>query len=286
MFSQKHNININGHVYTLDRPLVMGILNITPDSFYDGGMYLNEKTIQERVRQMIQEGVDIIDIGGMSSRPGSDEISANEEWNRLKMGLEIIRQTNTEIAISIDTYRASIAAKSIQQFQAGIINDISGGELDPELPIVAAEAQCPYVSMHMKGNPKDMQNDPLDENVLEEVIGYFHKKMHDLKALNLHDIIIDPGFGFGKTIRANYLLLNYLDRFKIFESPILCGFSRKSMIHKKLGIDAKESLNGTSILNTIALNKGCNILRVHDVKAAKEVVELNLFTQEQRNTNW
>ncbi len=286
MFSQKHNININGQVLTLDKPLVMGILNITPDSFFDGGKYNNKNSIKERVHQIINEGADIIDIGGMSSRPGSDEISENEEWTRLKMGLETIRELDTNIPISVDTYRAAIATKSIEQFQAGIINDISGGELDPELPIVAAEKQCPYIAMHMKGKPKGMQKDPLDEEVLEEVMQYFHKKVHDLKMLNLHDIIIDPGFGFGKTIKANYLLLNYLDRLQVFETPILCGFSRKSMIYKKLGIAAEESLNGSSTLHCIAINKGCHILRVHDVKAAKEVVELNLFTQEQRNPNW
>lgn len=286
MFRQNHSININGQVFTLDKALVMGILNLTPDSFYDGGKYLTETEIKARIRQMISEGVDIIDVGGMSSRPGSDEIHAELEWERLKKGLECIRDIDADIPISVDTYRSEIARKSVENFNVGMINDISGGTIDEEMPHLVAELNRPYVLMHMPGKPKTMQKDPLDKNALKTIMEFFHQRLHVFQAAGAHDIILDPGFGFGKTVEANYTLLNYLDRFHIFERPLLCGFSRKSMIYKQLNTSSEESLNGTTVLNSIALSKGCQILRVHDVKAAKEAVFLTELTKSQTNNNW
>ncbi|MEA1873379.1 MAG: dihydropteroate synthase [Bacteroidota bacterium] len=286
MFRQNHTININGQIFALDKPIIMGILNLTPDSFYDGGKYLTDGKIKARVSQMISEGVDIIDVGGMSSRPGSTEISENEEWERLKKGLECIRDIETKIPISIDTYRTEIVRKSVENFNVDMINDISGGTFDPEMPNLIAEIQRPYVLMHMAGKPDTMQDNPLEKNVLKEVMTYFHRKLYELHQAGVHDIIIDPGFGFGKTIKANYMMLNYLDRFHIFERPILCGFSRKGMIYKTLETTAAESLNGTTVLNSIALSKGCQLLRVHDVKAAKETILLSELTKSQVNTEW
>jgi dihydropteroate synthase len=286
MFRQNHSININGHVFSLDKALVMGILNLTPDSFYDGGKYLTEREIKARIRQMISEGVDIIDVGGMSSRPGSDEISSELEWERLEKGLQCIREIDSHIPISVDTYRSEIARKSVENFNVGMINDISGGTIDTEMPHLVAELNRPYVLMHMPGKPKTMQKDPLDKNALRTIMEFFHQRLHVFQAAGAHDIILDPGFGFGKTVEANYTLLNYLDRFHIFERPLLCGFSRKSMIYKQLNTTPVESLNGTTVLNVIALSKGCQILRVHDVKAAKEAVFLTELTKSQTNNDW
>jgi dihydropteroate synthase len=286
MFRQNHSININGQVFTLNKALVMGILNLTPDSFYDGGKYLSKREIKTRIRQMISEGVDIIDVGGMSSRPGSDEISSELEWERLEKGLQCIREIDAHIPISVDTYRSEIARKSVENFNVGMINDISGGTIDAEMPHLVAELNCPYVLMHMPGKPKTMQKDPLDKNALKTIMEFFHQKLHVFQAAGAHDIILDPGFGFGKTVEANYTLLNYLERFHIFERPLLCGFSRKSMIYKQLNTTPVESLNGTTVLNAIALSKGCQILRVHDVKAAKEAVFLTELTKAQKNNDW
>ncbi|MDA3912324.1 MAG: dihydropteroate synthase [Bacteroidales bacterium] len=286
MFRQKHSININGQVFTLDKALVMGILNLTPDSFFDGGKYFTETEIKTRIQQMIAEGVDIIDIGGMSSRPGSDEISIETEWERLEKGLHCIREIDANIPISVDTYRSKIARKSVENFNAGMINDISGGTFDPEMPNLVAELNCPYVLMHMPQKPKTMQRDPLDKNALKAVMDFFYRRLYEFQQAGAHDIIIDPGFGFGKTVEANYMLLNYLERFHIFDRPLLCGFSRKSMIYKQLNTTPAESLNGTTVLNSIALSKGCQILRVHDVKAAKEAVFLSEFTKSQVNQDW
>ncbi len=286
MFRQNHSININGKIFTLDKALIMGILNLTPDSFYDGGKYFTESEIKSRVHQMIGEGVDIIDVGGMSSRPGSDEIPAIEEWDRLKKGLNYIREIDTNIPISIDTYRTEIARKSVENFNVGMINDISGGDFDPEMPNLIADIKRPYVLMHIPSKPKTMQLAALDKNVLEEVMTFFHRKLYEFQQAGAKDIIIDPGFGFGKTVDANYMILNYLDRFQVFDRPILCGFSRKGMIYKQLNIASTESLNGTTALNCLALTKGCRILRVHDVQAAKEAVALTEFTKSQVNPDW
>jgi len=286
MFRQNHSININGQIFALDSALIMGILNLTPDSFYDGGKYYTEKEIKSRISEMIAEGVDIIDVGGMSSRPGSEEISEKEEWERLKKGLACIREIDSQIPISIDTYRTEIVRKSVENFDADMINDISGENINAEMPNLIAEIQRPYVLMHMNGKPNTMQKDPLGENVLKEVMAFFHRKLHEFRQAGVHDIIIDPGFGFGKTIEANYMMLNYLDRFQVFDCPILCGFSRKSMIYNTLKTTATESLNGTTVLNSLALSKGCQILRVHDIKAAKETIALSNLTRKQVNTDW
>jgi dihydropteroate synthase len=287
MFAQKHSINIGGKLISLQTPLVMGILNLTPDSFYDGGKYMSKESMKQRVQQMLDEKVDIIDVGAYSSRPGAEHISEETEWERLKQGLDLIRNQSPQIPISIDTFRSTIAGKAIDEFNANIINDISAGNMDSNMISTVAEYQLTYIIMHMHGTPQSMQNTPLDSNnVLEKSMQFFHEKTARLTEAGIHDVIIDPGFGFGKTLEANYLMLNYLERYRIFEKPILCGLSNKSMIYKLLNQTPQEALNGTSILNTIALSKSCNILRVHDVKAAKECVSLYEFTQKQKHSDW
>lgn len=286
MFAQKGSININGKLFSFKTPKIMGILNTTPDSFYDGGKYTNISQLKTRINTLVSEGADIIDIGGMSSRPGSDSVSENEEWERLMPGLEMIREMYPDIPISVDTFRSKIARKSVEKYQAGIINDISAGDFDNEMFETIAELQVPYIIMHMSGTPKTMQLNPDNKDILKNIFDYFSIKIENLKKLGIHDIIVDPGFGFGKTIEDNYMILNYLDRFQTFEFPILCGMSRKSMIYKLLNSTPKKSLNGTSILNTIAIQKGCNLLRVHDVAQAKEVITIVNTTKKQKNSNW
>jgi len=285
-FSRKSTINCRGEFFDLSRPRIMGILNITPDSFYDGGKYTNHTHIVDHVQQMIKEGCDILDIGAYSSRPGAKEISEKEEINRLSPVLELLRKHFPNIIISTDTFRARVADHVIQNFQVEIINDISSGDLDLHMFDVIANHQVPYIMMHMQGTPQNMQKNPQYQNVVKEVIGYFAKKVNQLRLLGVHDLIIDPGFGFGKTVEHNYRLLRHLDDFKIFELPILAGLSRKSMICKYLNISPNEALNGTSVLNTLALLGGANILRVHDVKEAKETVLLTQQFLSSRADNW
>jgi dihydropteroate synthase len=257
---------------------VMGILNLTSNSFYDGGKYNNTKKILVQTRKMIDEGADIIDIGAQSSRPGSNEISEDEELNKIIPSLIEIRKHFPNVLISIDTYRANVAEESINN-EADIINDISSGNLDKNMFSVIAKYKVPYIIMHMIGTPKNMQENPTYKNVVDDIINYFQQKIKILNGLGIDNLIIDPGFGFGKTLEHNYEILNNLEKFKCLEHPILVGASRKSMIYKLLDTDAKQSLNGTSVINTISLTKGTNILRVHDVKEAVECIKIVNFAK-------
>ena len=267
-------ININGKLLDLATPQVMGILNITPDSFYSESRKQTEKEITQRAIQIIEEGASIIDIGAYSSRPGATDISCEEECHRLRNGLKIIRNILPDAILSIDTFRAEVAKMCVEEFGANIINDIAAGELDNNMFETIAKLRVPYIIMHMKGNPRTMQQSPKYQNIIEEEMLYFSKKINELHNLGVNDIIIDPGFGFSKTIEHNYLLLAHMEDLQELSLPILVGISRKSMIYKLLDTTPQEALNGTTVLNTIALSKGANILRVHDVKACVEVVEI------------
>ncbi|NQX98344.1 MAG: dihydropteroate synthase [Flavobacteriales bacterium] len=257
----------------LDEPIIMGVLNLTPDSFFDGGKQLNDEAIVKKVNAMEYNGAKIIDVGGYSTRPGAAEISLEEEMNRVLPIVKLIRSNFIDIIISVDTFRSVIAEKCVEA-GASMINDISGGSLDDKMFDCIANLKVPYVLMHLKGNPQNMQENPIYENVTREVIKYFEDKLNQLSQMGVDNIILDPGFGFGKTIEHNYKLLNNLDSFKSFGYPILTGLSRKSMITKVLSTTPDEALNGTTTLNTIALMKGANILRVHDVKEANECIQL------------
>ena len=268
------NINIRGRLFDLSKPKVMGILNLTPDSFYDGGVHNEINKIEDHVNKMVNDGMDILDIGGYSSKPGAKNISVDEEMTRVIPVLKHIRKIFPELVISIDTFRSKIASASLNE-GADIINDISGGTLDKNMMSVVAKNNCPYILMHMQGNPQNMQNDPSYENVTLEIIQYLAQRIKIAHDNNIVDIIVDPGFGFGKTLEHNFEILNNLEKFNVLDTPILAGFSRKSMIYKTLKTSSEKALNGTSSLNTIALTKGAKILRVHDVKEAKECIILH-----------
>ena len=267
------SINCKGKLIDLADPKVMGILNLTPDSFYDGGKYKSEKDILQQTENMISEGATFIDIGAYSSRPGAIHISEEEELSRLLPVLELILQNFPNLLISIDTFRSNVA-KIVIETGACMINDISAGNLDDNMFKTIASLQVPYIIMHMKGNPKNMQTNVDYNNLINDIIYYFSKKINELRALNINDVIIDVGFGFSKTIDQNYELLSNLNLFKNLELPILTGVSRKSMLYKFLNITSNEALNATSIANTIALQQGSNILRVHDVKEAIETIKI------------
>lgn len=285
-FSRKQIINCNGELLDLSEPKIMGILNITPDSFYDGGKYSHLQDILFHVKKMVADGCDILDIGAYSSRPGAKNISVDEELDRLLPVLEIIRKEFADIIISVDTFRSEVAEKVVKDFNVSIINDISSGDFDEKMFETIAQLQIPYIMMHMQGNPENMQKDPRYDNVISSIINYFSEKTDKLKLLGINDVIIDPGFGFGKTLEHNFEILKYLDDLKIFELPILVGVSRKSMINKVLEISPNDALNGTTVLNTLALIKGANILRVHDVKEAKETVKLATKFLNAKLDNW
>lgn len=272
-FLKKKLINCNGKMLNLDEPLVMGILNLTPDSFFDGGKHHGEAAIVHHVEQMLNDGAGIIDVGGYSSRPGAKEVIEKEELERILPILKLLKQEFDEIVISIDTFRATVAEQAVIN-GAALVNDISAGNMDQKMFDVLADLKVPYVMMHMQGTPQTMQENPNYKNVTHEVIKFFAEKLELLYKKGVNDVILDPGFGFGKTLEHNFQLLNELDHFNLFELPILVGFSRKSMITKALNIKKQDALNGTTVLNTFALTKGTNILRVHDVKEAKQVVQL------------
>jgi dihydropteroate synthase len=274
LFPPKITLRIKGKLLLLDRPYVMGIMNLTPDSFYAGSRFSgNTESILHSANKMIHEGADILDIGGYSSRPGAENISLDEELSRVLPAIEIIKKNNPEILISIDTFRARVAQEAVKS-GADIVNDISAGELDSEMIKTVAGLQVPYIAMHMRGNPKDMQQKTDYEDVLFEIVKYFAKKLDDFSKAGIKDVILDPGFGFAKTLEQNYWILKNLSYFKIIQAPILIGVSRKSMIYKKLDLTPEESLNATTALHMVALVKGANILRVHDVKEAKQTVIL------------
>ena len=268
------NININGQLKTFDVPMIMGIVNLTTDSFYAKSRIDTEKELISTIYEMIENGADIIDIGGQSSNPQSPLLSESEEWERLQKSLDIIRKEFPDITLSVDTFYASIAQKSVTRYNVNIINDISGGEIDDNMFATVAKLQVPYILMHMRGTPQTMQTETNYSNFIQEVFYYFSSKVSQLNALGLNDIIIDPGFGFAKTVDQNYELIGALKGFEIFNLPLLIGISRKSMVYKLLGIDPEEALNGTTILNTFACIHGANILRVHDVREAKDIVTI------------
>lgn len=267
-------INVNGCLMDLETPRIMGILNVTPDSFYAGSRKQSEEEILLRARQIVDEGGGIIDIGAYSSRPDAEHISTEEEASRLKNALTLLNREMPEAIISVDTFRADIAKMCVEEYGVAIINDISAGSMDENMMPTVAKLGVPYIMMHMKGTPQNMQKNPEYDNVVKEMMYYFSEKVQRMRDLGAKDIIIDPGFGFGKTLEHNYMLMNKLEEFQIFELPILVGISRKSMIYRLLGNTPEEALNGTTVLNTISLMKGANILRVHDVKEACETVKI------------
>jgi dihydropteroate synthase len=272
-FYSKKTLKVNGKVIDLSISKIMGILNITDDSFFDGGRYINEKSISIQAEKMIKEGAEIIDIGGYSSRPGAQNIDEKMEFERVKTGIKAVQDVSKLIPLSIDTFRSGIAKKSLD-LGASIINDISAGELDKKMFGVIAEYKAPYIMMHMKGSPKNMMNNIEYADLLDDIINYFVKKLEELTQIGIKDVIIDVGFGFSKTIDQNYDLLNSLELFKILNAPILAGISRKSMIYKVLKTSPDGAINGTTVLNTVVALKGADILRVHDVKEAREIIDL------------
>ncbi len=265
-----HTLNLRGKLYPLDEPQIMGILNVTPDSFFAESRTSDDEQIAARVKQMMDEGADMIDIGGYSSRPGADDVSPQEEMERLRRGLRIVRKLYPDVPISVDTFRADVARMCIEEEGADLINDIAAGMMDRQMFKTVARLGVPYIMMHMQGTPETMQLDPHYNNLRREVMLYFAERIDRLCQMGAKDIIIDPGFGFGKTVERNYELMNHLEDFSVFNLPILVGISRKSMIYKLIGGTPQTSLNGTTVLNTIALTKGAHILRVHDVKQAVE----------------
>lgn len=273
MLHQQYTLNCKGKLLDLSQPIIMGILNITPDSFFDGGKYMSNTSILGKATKMLEEGAQIIDIGGMSSRPGADFISVQEELDRILPAVEIINKHYPETIISIDTIRSAVAKQAVSS-GACIINDISAGKFDDELFQTVAQLKVPYILMHMQGQPKNMQTNPDYKDIALEVLDFMIEKVGQLRALGVKDICIDPGFGFGKSLQHNYQLLKKMHIFKILELPILCGLSRKSMIYKLLNTTPDKALNGTSALHMIALQEGAKILRVHDVREAFEVIQL------------
>ena len=270
-----YTININGKLLDMSETHVMGILNVTPDSFYAGCRTGTElELIRERVAQIRDEGASIIDIGAYSSRPGADDISAEEEAKRLRMALPIVRETWKEAIISVDTFRADIAKMCAEEYGVQIINDISAGELDSRMFSTVSKLGVPYIMMHSKGSPQTMKELAVYDNMMEEIILFFAERVQRLRDLGQKDIIIDPGFGFAKNMEQNYELMERLEELKILNLPILIGISRKSMIYKLLGGNADESLNGTTVLNTIGLMKGASVLRVHDVKECMQIIKI------------
>lgn len=269
-----HTLNLRGRLLELREPQIMGILNVTPDSFYSDSRTPDEAHITERVRQMMDEGADMIDIGGYSSRPGADDVTPEEEMDRLRRGLRIVRRLYPEVPVSVDTFRADVARMCIEEEGADIINDISGGMMDRQMFRTVARLGVPYILMHMQGTPDTMQVAPHYDNLRREVMLYFAERIDRLCQMGAKDIIVDPGFGFGKTLEHNYELMNHLEDFAVFNLPLLVGISRKSMIYKLTGGTPQTSLNGTTVLNTISLVKGAHILRVHDVKAAAEAKQI------------
>ena len=267
------SINCNGKLVDLNTPKVMGVLNITPDSFYDGGRYKDAKSILNQTEKLISEGATFLDIGAYSSRPGADFISENEELKRIVPVVELIQKNNPDVLISIDSFRAKVIRECVSA-GAVISNDISAGKLDPDMIKTVGEFGVPYIMMHMRGTPQTMKNHTTYQHLINEIYAYFSKQIELARQHNITDIIIDPGFGFAKTLAQNYELLNQMEFFKNLNCPILTGVSRKSMIYKVLGCTANEALNGTTALNMVALMNGACILRVHDVKEAVECIKL------------
>ncbi len=281
VFWPKKTLNCGGKIINLSSPLVMGIMNITPDSFYDGGRYKNPLNAVTHAGELLSAGASIIDMGAASSRPGAGIMDPETEQKRLMPALKAVVKQYPEAIISIDTYHSSTAKMAIEA-GAHMINDISAGNLDPAMFKTIANLQIPYIMMHMQGTPDNMQHNPVYKHLVKEIANFFSKKLEHLKQLGVHDILIDPGFGFGKTLEQNYRLLGSLDYFSIFELPLVVGLSRKSMVNKVLGVNPSEALNGTTALHTLALEKGADILRVHDVKEAAEAIKIVSYYQNHR----
>lgn len=271
-------LQCKGRLIDLSHPVVMGILNVTPDSFFDGGKYDNAHSVLRQAEKMLREGADLLDIGGASSRPGAVEVPEQEELQRVTPMIELILKEFPDALISIDTWRARVASAAVAA-GAAIINDISAGNLDPKMFPTVAQLGVPYILMHMQGSPGTMQKNPHYEDVVTDVLDFFIQKTTALRVLGVKDIVLDPGFGFGKTVEQNYALLKNMETFRrVLDMPILAGISRKSMICKPLGISPAEALNGTTALHMVALQQGANILRVHDIKEAREVIRLWALT--------
>lgn len=272
--AKPYSLNLRGRLTEISSPKVMGIVNVTPDSFYAQSRKQTAREIGEQVNKMLDEGADMIDVGAYSSRPGASDVSPEEEMNRLARALDIIREQHPEVIVSVDTFRAKVAQECVERYGADIINDISGGDLDPEMFETAAALNVPYILMHMKGTPQDMQKAPCYNHLMSEMLQYFAERIDRLHLLGLNDIILDPGFGFAKTLGHNYQLMKHLSELHTLGLPLLAGISRKSMIYRLLDSTPQEALNGTTVLNTLALVQGASILRVHDVKAACEAVKI------------
>jgi len=277
---RKNTINVGGELLDLSIPCIMGIINVTPDSFYDGDTLQSEYDMLERVEQMVAEGAVIIDVGSVSTRPGAEPVSTKEELERLIPAVKAIRKHFPEVIISIDTYRSWVAIRVLEEIGPVIVNDISGGSLDAHMFETIGKLQVPYILTHIQGTPQNMQANPVYKDVVRDVSAELSESVRKLTRLGVNDILIDPGFGFGKTMFHNYQLLNRLDSFKVFQLPVVVGVSRKSMIWKVLETTPEEALNGTTVLNTMALLGGADILRVHDVKPAVDALRLFLQLKE------
>ena len=274
LFSREFSLNLNGRRIPLDKPLIMGIINATPDSFYHKSRLPEPGSALEMAKEMLHQGADVLDIGAVSSRPGAEEISELEEINRLTPVVETIRKELPDCPLSIDTWRSGVVRMMHHQFRVDMVNDISAGQRDPAIFNAVAELGLPYVMMHMKGTPSVMQEDPRYDDVVDDILQFFGERLHNLRKMGIKDIIVDPGFGFGKTLEQNYQLLHDLDSFQILELPLMVGVSRKSMIYKSLDCTPEEALNATTAVHMAALMKGANLLRVHDVHAAAETVKI------------
>jgi dihydropteroate synthase len=273
LFPVNKTLQLHGKVIDLSVPKVMGIVNVTPDSFYEGSRFDNSSTILKKVEKMLLDGADFIDVGGYSSRPGAKDISEQEELQRILPAIQSIRKEFPAAILSIDTFRSEVANQGVMT-GASMINDISSGDLDERMLDVVAELKVPYIAMHMRGTPQTMTQHTIYENLIKDIADYFHKKVNAFHQLGIKDVIIDPGFGFAKTIEQNFELLNHLDYLRITGMPLLVGLSRKSMVWKTLNVTPEEALNGTTALHTMALLKGASILRVHDVKEAVQTIKL------------
>ncbi len=271
---RKNSINLGGKLINFSEPVVMGIVNVTPDSFYDGGKLTDEKVLLSWVDKMVKEGVSFIDVGAISTRPGAKLVSTKTELERLLPAVHAIRKNFPDIPLSVDTFRSWVAVRVIDEIGPIIVNDISGGTLDSKMFETIGKMNVPYILTHIQGTPQNMQEEPYYDDVVKEISNWLSERVKKLTKCGVKDIIIDPGFGFGKNIQHNYDLLNRLDSFKVFQLPVMVGLSRKSMLWKWLGIKPEEALNGTTVVNTMALLGGADILRVHDVKEAVEAVEI------------
>ena len=275
-----YSLNLHGKLVTIDRPWVMGIINITPDSFYSGSRAMDEQSLVGQVKQMLADGADVLDVGACSTRPGSQSVDAQGEMDRLQWALAIIRREAPDIILSVDTYRAAVARRCVEEWGVDIINDISGGTIDEAMFATVADLRVPYVLMHMRGTPETMSQLTDYDNVTADVLEWMARRIDELRQMGVADVIADPGFGFAKTLEQNYQLLARLEAFHALNAPLLVGVSRKRMIYTPLDCIADEALNGTTVINTMALLQGAHILRVHDVKAAVEAVKLTTLTRQ------